>query len=378
MDKRTAVTRCNEYDASVIKNILKEHMSLLGFDTESLHGKKVVIKPNLVMRASPDKCATTHPAVVEAAASILCDAGAEVTIAESPGGIFSEKVLEGLYKTCGIAEIAERLPIRLNYDTGFEVLHADYTDTSKVYNILKPIYEADCIINISKLKTHTFMMMSAAVKNLFGSIPGVQKFEMHARFSTERDFAEYINDLTYALCREKTSFHIVDAVRGMQGNGPTGGFPLDIGAIISGCDPFTLDTACADILGLTGNVIMQTAAQEKGLCPKDASELEIIGDALSSIRVKDYTRPDTLRGKKFTMIPEFLKPRPQVNEKICVGCGECAANCPVKTIEMVKNKAGKKKAHINPGHCIKCYCCQELCHFNAVNIKKSIIYKFIK
>nr|MBQ4319929.1 4Fe-4S dicluster domain-containing protein [Clostridia bacterium] len=157
-----------------------------------------------------------------------------------------------------------------------------------------------------------------------------------------------------------------------------GGTPLEIGAILSGCDPFTLDTACMSLMSLDGNVIMQTIAHENRLCPNDASELTILGDNLESLKVKDYVKPDTLRGKKFEHIPAFLQPRPSVDKSICVGCGECAANCPVKTIEIKKDKAGKKKAHIIKSRCIRCYCCQELCHFNAVKIKKNFIYKLIK
>jgi len=378
MDKRIAAAKCGEYNTEKIKAILSEQFTQLGIDLSRYSGRKVAIKPNLVMKASPDKAATTHPTVIEAAASLLCEAGAEVTIAESPGGIYSEKLLEGFYRTCGLTDIAERLPIKLNYDTGFTELHAEYAKTSKVFNIINPIYEADVIFNICKLKTHTFMMMSAATKNLFGTVPGIQKFEMHARFTNERTFAEYINDLTATLCREKETVHIVDAVVGMQGNGPTGGTPLDIGAILTGLDPFTLDTACSDILGLDGRVIMQTAAQSDGLCPSGAKELTVYGEPLENLRVSGYIPPDTLRGKKFTIIPDFLSPRPEVDPSVCVGCGECASNCPVKTIRMITLKNGKKRARIDRSKCIKCYCCQELCHFRAVRIKKNFIYQLVK
>ena len=77
--------------------------------------------------------------------------------------------------------------------------------------------------------------------------------------------------------------------------------------------------------------------------------------------------------------PEGLEKKLQImyDPTRCIGCGECAASCPQHTIEMRKNKNGKRYAHIVRKDCIRCFCCQELCPFIAIDTKKNFILSII-
>ena len=327
------------------------------------------------MRCDPSKAVTTNPAVVRAAITVLDEMGAaSITIAESPGGPFSENEIKAAYKACGMVDAAEGTKAVLSYDTSYKPVHSPNAEFSKMYNIITPIINADVIVGISKFKTHSLAKMTGAVKNYFGVIPGVQKFEFHARFAEDQDkMLKAVSELTAFLCREKTVFNVMDAVVGMEGDGPSGGVPRQVGCIISAHNPFALDLLAAYIMGCENSTLMIEYAKEKGYCPESVGGLEIIGDDPDKFKMDDYVFPKANSMSILRHIPKFLSPRPVIDKKICAGCGECMRSCPVKAIT-VENK----KASINKKVCIRCYCCQELCKFKAVRIKKLFIYDLLQ
>ncbi len=368
-NKTVCISECMEYDALKIKSILKDQLSAILPDGYLL-GKKVVLKPNLILKTDPAKASTTDPSVVEAVASLAFEMGAQsVTIAESSGGPYSETLLRGIYKTCGIADAAQRSGAQLNYDTSFEKVNCKEI---KDVNVISPILKADVIINIAKLKTHSLTRMTACVKNLFGVVPGIEKFEMHARYQNPNDLCEFFLSLCDMLHREKDVIDIVDAIVCMEGNGPTGGSPKKVGCILSSLNPFCLDAVCEKLIGFEGTVPMVSMALERGYRPS-VEDIELIGQPVEDFCVGKLKLPDSNANSFLLKIPKFLQPRPVIDKAVCKACGDCVRSCPVKTIS-VKNG----KPFINSKNCIKCYCCQELCHFRAVKIKKYFIYKLIK
>ena len=114
----------------------------------------------------------------------------------------------------------------------------------------------------------------------------------------------------------------------------------------------------------------------------------VLGETVESLKVSDFVAPDTSSAKGGVSAIEWiskafggrvykwLQPRPEVDTKLCVGCGECARSCPQKTIELVK-KGNSRRAKINDANCIKCYCCQELCPIKAVKIRKNPVMKLL-
>ncbi len=371
---KVAACRCEEYGVQKIFGLLLHMSEQLGIKPEEFKGKNVVIKPNLLLAFPPEKAATTHPDVVSAATLLFSQWGAgKIVIAESPGGIYNEKNLERVYSVTGMKVAAARGGAVLNRDLGWKEFSTPAGTVSKTVNVINPIHEADVIVNICKMKTHALAVMTGAAKNLFGVIPGIMKFEMHARFKKPEDFFSMVIDLDEQLAKSHNIINICDGIVGMEGDGPSGGTPKKAGVLLMSRNPFNLDCISARIMGLDGRVRLLSLAASRGLCPETPDEIGIVGMRPDEIVYGNFALPDAAKGKKFDLIPPFLQPRPVIDGKLCRGCGMCVKSCPQHTIIMKNGKA-----RISHDKCIRCYCCQELCTFRAVKIKKSFIYRLVE
>lgn len=374
---------CRTYDPQRVAELIKKQfVSMLG-EGMPLQGKTVVIKPNFVAKAAPERGITTHPTLITGAADAAYALGAKaVKLAESSGGPYTVASLQGLYRECGIASCAQEHRIELNYDVSFCLTDAPEGRKSKTFQTLTPISEADVIINIAKLKSHSLTRMSAAVKNLFGTIPGLQKFEMHARFSDYEDFHGALVDLCDVLHRNHLMINLLDAVEGMEGNGPTGGDKREIGCILGSLNPYNLDTVAAALIDCEGEVGFLQEAHSRGFCMEKAKDISVAGDYTSLI-LSDFKVPDSGGGALgwFQRVfdgrfAKLFQPTPKIDRHLCKGCGICAKSCPKKTIVM-KQEKGKPIAEIQKEQCIRCYCCQEFCPHKAVKIKRNWLLRLI-
>ncbi len=360
---RVYLSSCSTYQEEAVRaamlpmleSILKDN----GFPGEYA-GKKVVIKPNLLAKRVPGAGVTAHPALVELAADYFVKRGAKVTIADSPGGLYHPKLLERLYETTGMKKAADGSGAALNLD----VSHVEING----FPIIKPLAEADFVVSIGRLKTHMLCDMTAAVKNLFGSIPGTKKAEYHAKFPQKKDFCEMLVELCLANAPQ---VNIIDAIYCMEGNGPASGKIKKVGALCGSANPFALDLMCSHMMGYAPKEVLTVdISREKGLCPDTVSELSVIGAELSAFTHR-FKRPKASRSAGLLkLLPRTIAARlkkerkPVILEKKCIGCGECVRSCPAETMEIVS-----KKAIIHRENCIKCYCCQELCPQKAVVVR---------
>ncbi len=367
---------CYDYDkvAEVLYPIIEQMLEDNGIDKGSLSGKKVVLKPNLLAKREAEAGITAHPSFVAAAGKFFADLGASVIIADSPGGVYNQGSLEGIYKVTGMNDAAQRSGAEVNKDTGFTSVHKPEICATK-FNIINPINEADLIVNLARMKTHALCEVSLAVKNMFGSIPGLQKAEQHARFPKRGDFAEMLCNLCLVTAPQ---INIIDGVCGMEGNGPAGGTLKKVGVVVCSANPFTADMVGAKIMGFKGNEAGTVEYSVKqGYCPEKIEDLQIVGEDYTKY-VSHFVRPDATAGGLLKQLPslfggrvqKLIEPRPVVNRKKCIGCGECMRNCPVSTITLTG-----KKAKINTKACIKCYCCQEFCPVKAIKVKSNFIFK---
>lgn len=338
--------------------------------------RRVLIKPNLVTKKGIDTGATTHPAMLRALCVELLAAGAELSVAESHGGTYTDSSVKSQFDACGVTEVLGDLPVKLC--TAAESLTVDIPSGTAIKSaeLIKPVTEAELIINLCKIKTHAMTFYSGAAKNTFGAVPGLRKFELHARFPKTADFVRMLNDLHLALPVE---LNIADGILGMEGNGPTAGKTRSFGFVAASKSAFMCDLVCADLLGL-GDVPQLKDAAARGLCPAaaDYTATNLGAEDYEALKIKNILLPDSKpRGKVAFLqrvcggrVIKLFKPRPKINRKLCVGCGKCAEYCPVKTIEMKKGKPC-----IHRSECISCFCCQELCPLKAVYIKTNRILK---
>jgi uncharacterized protein (DUF362 family)/Pyruvate/2-oxoacid:ferredoxin oxidoreductase delta subunit len=371
MDK-ISVYGCKEYNSVDLSEVVEKHFLALDENgTIIKKDSKVVIKPNLLIRRSPEDATTTNPMFLEAIIKAVQKRGGIAIIAESPGGPYTKVLLKSVYSGTGIEAATNNTGATLNYDTGYSVVNTKNSKVCTSFNIIDPIKNADVIISVAKLKTHAMTNMTCAVKNMFGSVPGLMKPEFHLRYPQKDLFGEMLVDLCETV-RPQISF--VDAIVAMEGNGPSGGNPRFMGVTFAGLNPHSVDLFAASLIGFKpGEVPTLKAAINRGLCPENISELEIVGDDYKKYVAHDFKKPKSNGPQLFSNLPSFLRkpilafvtPKPVIRTKDCIGCGKCAESCPKGAITIIS-----KKAVIDYSKCIKCYCCHEMCPVKSIDIKR--------
>ena len=369
-----SIVKCTQYDLDACLAALRAVLAPIDGLGWVKPGMRIAVKANLVTMLKPEAAATTHPVLLCALAELLRERGASAVIGDSPGGLYNAAYLAGVYRATGVSA-AERYGAVLNQD--FSQARAEYPDAAvmKSFQYTAWLDRCDGIIDFCKLKSHGMMCMSAATKNLFGTIPGTMKPEYHFRYPNHMDFARMLVDLAEYW---KPRLTIVDAVVGMEGNGPTAGTPKPIGCLIAGASPHRVDLVCAKILGLRREQVPTLqAALERGLIPGSVDGLALSGDPEAFV-VPDFERIETKNGILFQdsfpgplkkiatpFMLRFIASRPRVNKPECVGCRKCAEICPAKAIVMKKHRPV-----IDRKACIRCFCCQEFCPRGAMKVAR--------
>ena len=379
--KNVSLRSCNSYKYEEVKSQVEKLINDLGGLEEYIkRDSKVFIKLNLVIKKKPDEVATTHPMVLKVIAEKLLELGCKVIVGDSPGGPYTKSSLKGVYKTCGIEEVCEELGIELNYDISEVKVENPNGKILKYMTVIKPIVDADHVINICKLKTHAMATFTGGVKNLFGVIPGVSKAEYHFKMPKVVDFTEALVDICSYV---SPSLTIMDGVIGMEGEGPTAGVPRKIGVLLGSESPYAIDVVACNIINLDPNKVPTVQrCVEREFIEKDFSDVCVLGEKVEDKVIKDFKIPSNrsisfLRGIVPKSIEIFvnkkLAGKPVINYKECVKCGECSKVCPPKVISM-ENKGPV----IDLDHCIRCFWCHELCPKKAVDLKRPFVFRFLK
>ena len=233
--------------------------------------------------------------------------------------------------------------------------------------------EADVLVSLCKLKNHTLMYFTGAMKNLFGCIPGLLKPQFHMRFPDRRFFGQMLTDVNVAL---RSNFSLMDAIVGMEGPGPGSGVPRKIGAILASIDPLALDRTACRIIGLDPDLVPNLEdAIGRDLWITSDEDIELIGANPNDIRINDWKQiPRESTGKR--NIPPALRNlfvgRPFFSRRSCIACGACVAICPEKALELLPDARGKVKQRIDVDYdkCIRCYCCHEVCPEDAIVVRR--------
>ncbi len=374
MENRVSITRTDSYSPDKVEQAVWRHFELLGLAEHIRPGMKVLIKPNLLMKRRPEEGTTTHPAFVRAIILCLQRLGvSDITIADSPGGPFTGAMLSPIYESTGMKAVAEETGAKLNWDFGSFEKKAEHARMVSGFTLISAVKDADFIIDAPKLKTHGMTMLSGAVKNLFGTVPGLMKPEFHWRFPEKDRFCHMLLDLCETV---RPDVVFVDGIVSMEGNGPSGGTLRETGLILASRSPYAADLALCRILGIRPDVAPTVSlAIERRLCPESAEKIDFCGDPVPALT--DYKLPQSKSVYLSAYIPKPFRPladklltsRPVIRKRRCVGCGKCAESCPAQTIHVVS-----RKAEIDYSKCIRCYCCHEMCQVKAIDIKRFRIF----
>ena len=220
---------------------------------------------------------------------------------------------------------------------------------------------------------------SGGIKNLFGTIPGLEKPQMHYRWPDIGDFSNMLVELAQTVSPQLT---IIDAVDAMEGNGPTGGTSHPLKMILAARDFYTQDYFAAGLMKLDPmSIVMIRQAVEQGLAHPE--EIQLAGDAIPE-NLTPFQIPDTRKLDFSTALPGFLrkpavlvmgkllKSYPLLSKSKCVGCGKCAESCPAHIIKINEDRSGRKRAVFQKKGCISCFCCQEMCPMKAIEVRKAL------
>lgn len=248
-----AAARLSSYDdAAALRASLVAALAPLGGMAAFVPaGKRVLLKPNFVKAMDPARGGLTHPSFIVEVARLVLEAGAaEVMVGDSPA--FGSA--RGIADSIGLTPRLEALGARVvELKTARVIKHGLVNNTFDSLTFAAEALDADALINLPKAKAHCQMVMSGAVKNLYGCVPGRIKAVRHCMVKNSRyDFGRMLIDNARVLNADLT---IMDGIVAMQGQGPTSGDPYAWGWVLAGTDPVAIDAVLADAMGYEADQI---------------------------------------------------------------------------------------------------------------------------
>jgi uncharacterized protein (DUF362 family)/Pyruvate/2-oxoacid:ferredoxin oxidoreductase delta subunit len=376
MKSIVTIRKCSDYTPSVVASAVRNAFADIGGPEKFFkRGDRVLLKPNLLMSAAPEAAMVTHPVFVEAVASVVIDAGAHPFLGDSPplgnlNRVLSKSGYEPFMSKLGVKPVpfVQKTPLECDDGRLFRRIE-----------LAREVFEFDTVINLPKLKTHTQMVLTMAVKNLFGTVVGTDKASWHLRAG--RDFDTFATILLQIYEKVRPALSMMDGILGMEGNGPNNGTPRHIGIIGASTDAVALDSVLCRLLGFNVEQIRTCAvARKMGLGATEPDHIEQVGDSLDGFPLRGFKAPKSAtmawnmspRNPLRKFLESNLITRPDIDTGTCRNCGVCMDHCPPKAIREVDGLMV-----IDRKKCISCFCCHELCTNNAIQIVQPLFGRFM-
>ncbi|WP_419659109.1 4Fe-4S ferredoxin iron-sulfur binding domain protein [Desulfosarcina variabilis str. Montpellier] len=326
---------------------------------QDLDGKSVMIKPNLLRASQANEGIVTHPAVLAAVVDkVRSFQPKSIVVGDNPG-VFSYGANEAAFEQTGLMAAAKGHYRNIGLDAVTVPFNADYMDSVR---ISRDIIEADVVISLPKFKTHGLTVMTGAVKNSYGFLPGAQKARLHKIAGSPFRFHELIVDV-FKL--RVPNLFVMDAVVGMQGNGPASPDLRDIGLILAADNAVAMDAVVATMMGLDpGRLRFLQKAAEAGLGSWNLDDIELDGEL---VRLKDFIIPPLGGEANFnnpdiqSLLESKTRLTPQANPDQCTACGSCVEQCPADALTLIDDLPV-----VDMDRCVTCFCCQEICPEKAM------------
>jgi uncharacterized protein (DUF362 family)/ferredoxin len=343
-----------------VRKAVETGLDLLGgWSSAFRRGQKVLVKPNLLSPATAEAAVCTHPQVCRALAEIVKDGSASPFVGDGPGLGDARRVASA----CGLLDALRSLQVPTINLTRTRAVHGEMF---KRLELSEEALQADFVLNVAKAKTHGQMVLTLAVKNLFGCVVGTRKAGWHLQAGRDRDwFATLLLDIARVV---KPRLNVVDAVVSMDGNGPAAGRPRRTGFICMGEDPVAVDAVVCDILGV-GREHVRTVALGIGTGAglRDPASIRVVGDDPLDLRATGFNLPP-LQPVRPRFASVLSRPAdavmgvwPRIARRRCTGCRVCEERCPAGAVRVVRSLA-----QVNVKECVGCFCCQELCPEGAI------------
>jgi len=385
---KVAVLKCTSYDKEELSQKIEKCLSLIGGFKKYISGaKKILLKPNLLSASAPAAAVTTHSAFVESIVDLIkkiAGSTVKIFIADSPGVAtpHTREDLSRLYEITEYKKFYDMPGVTLNLDTSYKIVSFKDGKVLKQLEVIKPVLEADLIINLPKFKTHSLTKMTGAVKNMYGIIHGRTKTLLHTKFMDIYKFNDMLLDVFFF---KKPVINIMDAVLGMEGDGPgPSGKARETGLILASTNGIALDNVASIIMGFKEKQIpLMSCAMQRNIPGFEFKDIEIVGEKIEEVIINNFILPKNSNIERITknrfvntyvfpFIRNTLSISPHQNKAKCNLCGTCRDICPETAIiiEGDKLKLDYKK-------CIRCYCCSEMCPNGAMDLKYSFLGNLI-
>ena len=374
-----SAVRCDTYDLDRIRIAIRDLLAPLGGMRAFVStGDRVLIKPNFLIATKVEKAVCSHPVVIRAVVEAVLDAGAaEVSVGDSPA-VGSGR---GVARKLGLIAALEDLDVAVIDLKDSVVADAPDANLFRRFEISRTVLDADRVINLAKLKTHGQMSLTMALKNTFGVVVGARKGAWH--MEAGRDAKLFARMLVELHRRVAPSLNLVDAVVGMEGNGPNAGTARDVGLLVASDDAALVDQYLCEVVCFPPEALpVLEVAWERSGGAADLSGPLLVGPRPAEVAVDDFTlsRPQHIsgiQGPLKRMIRQFIEVRPKVSAADCAGCGLCASVCPADAIRMIE-KEPRPLPRIDRTRCIHCFICQETCPEGAIVVGRGLIRSLIR
>jgi uncharacterized protein (DUF362 family)/NAD-dependent dihydropyrimidine dehydrogenase PreA subunit len=327
-----------------------------------LAGRRVLVKPNVLRASAPEAGIVTHPAVLEAVIRELEAYGpAEIVVGDNPG-LYGYGANEAAFAATGLAGAAGAYYRNIGGDGVKVVLKtAGFEGT---VSVSRAVLDADVIISLPRFKTHGLTVLSGAIKNSYGILPGAQKARLHLAAGNPERFHETIVDVFKLRVPD---FFIMDAVVGMEGNGPASPDLRPVGCLLASDNAVAMDAVVARMMGVDPIRLkfLRRAAAE-GLGRFEAERIEIIGEMPQLVDFKLPPLSGEVSSGNATvqeMMCNRVRLRPRADVERCTGCGTCVDQCPAGALTLLDGLP-----QVDPQGCITCFCCQEMCPEGAMTL----------
>ena len=353
------------YNIDILCKWLKEGFNFIWGEDYFSKKSKVLIKPNLLMKAQVSSAITTHPNFIISLARVLKEKNLSVFVADNPGGFGSNQSIEEIYQVLGLNRHPELFTLLYNNKPPYRQGEFSFSWWSKDFEI----------INLPKLKTHDLLGITAAVKNLYGLIPGLLKTNFHKRYPKSYEFAKLILKI-YKWFEPK--INILDGIVSLEGEGPAkGGVPKERGLIIFSNSSLALDYTLAKLIGsLPERFPHLRIALEEGMIKEELIETYPPGWEKFKIRDFVFSLPTFIENIPKPLLKlsgKTIRFFPFIDNSKCKRCAQCVSICPTQAITLLQGKI-----NLNPKKCIGCMCCVEVCSWAAIKVKESFFLKGAK
>ena len=368
---KVAIVEANGYDRSQIRTAIETGLAQIA-EWKSLFepGVRVFVKVNhLSPPSTPERGIITHPVFTRAVLDLLKDTGASITVGDD-----IQAYGEDGFAVSGFRAMCEEVGVELVNlkEKGFVELPCD-GECLKSLHVSRVVHDADVLVNLPKLKTHSLTLFTGGIKNLYGIIPIGRRIQFHGEHNRLEDFSQVLVDIFSVA---KPHLTIMDGIDAMEGEGPGSGSVRRLGLILISRDAVSVDAVASRLIGLDPSTVLTTRfAHERGLGVGELASIDVVGGPIDRVSVPDFVLPASGSARLVGRMPRFLMRflmarlavRPRVVRPNCVACGACERACPEGAIAVVQGGA-----RIDRGTCIRCMCCHEVCRYDAIVPTRSL------